>query len=440
MVTLRQGRTRRERLLLDVGDIMRDGLREATEPSSITQHRATFPELLNHVSAEGFAPLHYVCDGRIGPGREAVAAVLTRSQKGVPISSHISSKAHLRPSSSGAEDADSSSSPERPKLLQRLLSEPELDPRVRVPHGATTLHLAAQSDQGSQGAELTRMLLHTGVNIDALDTPPACAAALFSGVSGSPHGAPHCCAFPAPGEQGCGASTACGTHLEWAGKSRDFSEDDSSTAEMPLNLSALHYALRKGSWETAGVLLSSGANVRPEGAFPPCLHVACQAGAPASLVLRLLEPGEVETESTTVKQSWAELGAASYAKTCPYATTPLFLATACGSAELVALLLPKYNDAVKQIIQHNNRDVRDDDSSQDVWSIKHSPADERNPLHAAAVGGHKEVMRTLLDAGAGKAWLNAKDVTGRTPLDLAVDWGKWEIAAFTASVNEFDVR
>lgn len=415
---------------------MHSGLREATEPSSITQHRATRPELLNHVSAEGFAPLHYVCDGRIGPSREAVAAILARSQRQLPVSSRMFPTTHPRPSSSGAEDADSLSSPDRAKILRRLLSEPELDPRVRVPRGATTLHLAAQSALGSQGAELTRMLVNTGVNIDALDTPPASAADLFRGICG-PHGARHCCAVPATDEEINSVNAFSGTHV---GTSRDLSEGDSSTAEISLHLSALHYALRKGSWETADVLLSGGANSRPEGAFPPCLHVACQAGAPASLVLRLLEwAGEVEIQSTTVKQSWGELGAASNTKTCPYAATPLFLATASGSVELVGLLLPKYDDAVKEMSKLDHQDG-DNISLQDVWSIKHSPADERNPLHAAAVGGHKDAVRTLLDAGAGKPWLNAKDVTGRTPLDLAVDWGKWEIAAFMASADEFDVR
>ncbi|CAN0560094.1 unnamed protein product, partial [Ectocarpus sp. 12 AP-2014] len=61
---LRKGKTRREKLILDVADIMHKGLREAREPSSITQHRATRSELLNFVSAEGFTPIHYVCDGR----------------------------------------------------------------------------------------------------------------------------------------------------------------------------------------------------------------------------------------------------------------------------------------------------------------------------------------------------------------------------------------
>ncbi|CAN0527174.1 unnamed protein product, partial [Scytosiphon promiscuus] len=63
-VSLRQGKTRREKLLLDAANIMNSGLREATAPSSITHHRATYPELLNFVSVEGYTPLHYVCDGR----------------------------------------------------------------------------------------------------------------------------------------------------------------------------------------------------------------------------------------------------------------------------------------------------------------------------------------------------------------------------------------
>ncbi len=48
------------------------------------------------------------------------------------------------------------------------------------------------------------------------------------------------------------------------------------------------------------------------------------------------------------------------------------------------------------------------------------------PLHAASYRGKKDVVQVLLDHGAD---VNAKDIDGRTPLDIAIDRGRTEIAA-----------
>lgn len=422
---------------------MRRGLQEATTPSSITQHRATRAELLNYVSTEGLAPLHYVCDGRMaGGGREAAAELLAQAKRRLPPAQPAVSKGDLWPYVTAVASTEPSWSSDRVNALRLLLSEPEVDLKLRAPQGATLLHLAAQMTpkQSSEGAELTLMLVRTGINLDVLDTPKTIDVDPFAGRRRS-RSASYRCAFPGP-HDGKRSSNASIDHSDLVGTLRHASEGCTS-GNKEFKFSALHYALRAESWETVDVLLCAGASVRPDGAFPPCLHVACHAGAPASIVSTLLERGGSGpyTDDHRSAQTWGDLGPESTSGAAfPYATTPLFLAAASGSAELVALLMSRYNPvrivSTGDVCETGDRIL----SKTDVWSMQHSPADERSPLHAAAVGGHKEAICVLLDAGAGRHWLNAKDNTGRTALDLAVDWSKWEVAALIAAMHDFDVR
>ncbi|CBJ28383.1 conserved unknown protein [Ectocarpus siliculosus] len=367
---LRKGKTRREKLILDVADIMHKGLREATEPSSITQHRATRSELLNFVSAEGLTPIHYVCDGRI-VGRHAAAAVLALWEERAPPATAAPGTTILNgggPDSGGGEGRVTveDGSIDRVKTLRWLLSESEVDPTVRLPRGATTLHLASRTP-GSQGADLVRVLTHAG-----------------------------------------GA----------------------------------------GAWESARLLLSAGARVRPEGSFPPCLHVACLAGAPASLVKALLD-GDSQASSTTILPAGAE----------PYTASPLLLAAASGNADLVEMLLSTAGGIGSIVEDHTAMLVGtggDDgvprtasaEGSESIWTMEHSPSDGRNPLHAAAAEGHMLAALVLVDADADatrdgsapRSWLNTPDIEGNTPLDVAVYGGHWECAERLAVAERFDIR
>lgn len=438
---------------------MHKGLREATQPSCITQHRATRSELLNFVSAEGYTPLHYVCDGRVA-GRPAAAAVLELWQE----RASASVAPGRRSSGGGGGGAGSSGDPtaligdpagggggsgivgvktdespprpsegstDRVEILTWLLSEPEVDPKVRVPRGATTLHMAAALSGSEAGANLVRSLIHNGgVNLDALDSPAS---------SGS-------------GDRFW--KTACSTQ-----DSSPQAGDGGEKEMPPLRFSALHYALRARSWESANLLLTAGASVAPEGAFPPCLHVACLASAPTSLVERLLER-ERQLLRTAVLGDLAG----------PRGVTPLFLAASAGSADLTELLLstrgttgaPKLEDIAESettlVMVGAGEDCGDPsarargaDDLGNVWIMDHSPSDGRCPLHAAAAGGHTNVARVLLDAELHDAaaeshdplprsWLNTPDRWGNTPLDMAVSEGHWECAETLAAAAPFDIR
>lgn len=433
---------------------MHSGLREATQPSCITQHRATRSELLNFISAEGFTPLHYVCDGRVA-GRHAASAVLALWQErtsaaGAPgrrssgvggvggAGSSGDRKALVGDPAGGGgggggidSKTDESllvpvdGSTDRVKILTWLLSEPEVDPKVRVPHGATTLHMAAALPESEAGADLVRSLIHNGgVNLDALDSPSSSGRGNRFWNTCSTKNSPH--------QAGGGGG------------------------EMPpLQFSALHYALQAGSWGSANLLLAAGASVAPEGAFPPCLHVACLAAAPASMVERLLE-GDGRLSGTAALGDLAgSLG-----------VTPLFLAAAAGSADIIDLLLStrKLNAPTLGNIAENeaatmvgvggdcggpSASARGADGLKNIWTMEHSPSDGRSPLHAAAAAGHANVARILLNAEVATAnaasressscsWLNTPDKWGNTPLDVAVSERHWECAERLAAAAQFD--
>ena len=458
----RKGKTRREKLLLDLADTMNRGLREATEPSCITQHRATRSELLNFVSTEGFTPLHYVCDGRVA-SRRAAAVVLALWQErafgaAAPglqlVGGGGGDRNGLNDGEAGGGGAYGTSiggglpTPEdavdRVKILKWLLSEPEVDPKVRVPSGGTTLHMAAALP-GSQGADLVRSLIHNGgANLDALDS-----TAVVNSGGGGGGGNHRSCHVGGP-------ARASGEAAEQHGGGQE------KASPPPLRFSALHHALQAGAWESADLLLAAGASVGPEGAFPPCLHVACLAAAPAPLVERLLKADGRVSGDTILD----EAGGGPYS-----GVSPLFLAAVAGSADLIELLLsprggctgsPQALDGIDENEAATLVGMGGDHGGpsaaasgagglDSIWTASHSLADGRSPLHAAAAGGHTMAAKALLNAELAAAtaasggsslrsWLNTPDATGSTPLDVAVSEGHWECAERLAAAVPFDIR
>lgn len=388
---------------MDVEDMMRKGFMEATAPSSITHHRATRSELLNFVSADGFTPFHFICGG-LAAGQRAATA-LTNLTSAVDRRAVESSGGNVK-----AADRDT----DHFEMLKWLLTEPELDTKVRLPHGGTVLHLAAQAPS-TLSVDLIRTLIDTeGINIDALDTPFSInrrlAIHIFLNDSSPLH------------QHGLSLVNTSDTKVH--------------CRDTPLRFSALHYSLQTGSWEAAALLLSAGASIHPEGSFPSCLHIACLEKAPSSLVKRLLNVGEeMRNPSNEIAKNLGESSESSAAAVRrEYGmVTPLFLAATVGSTEIIDLLTSKY-------------EATDPGAGfpRQFWFTKHSPTDGQCPLHAAAKGGHTEAVRALLDAEArstiemSSSWLNTLDGTGQTPLDLAVNAGHWGCAEVLATADAFD--
>lgn len=316
--------------------------------------------------------------------------------------------------SSGGDVRAADRSADRVEMLKWLLLEPELDTKVRLPRGGTVLHLAAQAP-GALSVDLIRTLIDTeGVNIDALDTlisiDRRLAIHIFLNDSSPLH------------HHGLSLVNTSDTKVH--------------CRDTPLRFSALHYSLLAGSWEAAALLVSAGASIQPEGAFPSCLHIACLEKAPSSLVKRLLNVSEEMRKP--LKEIAQNLGESSENSTAAVRgeygmVTPLFLAATAGSAEIIDLLTSKYEakDLGTGFLRR-------------FWFTKHSPTDGRCPLHAAAKGGHTEAVRALLDAEARSgieiqsSWLNTLDGTGQTPLDLAVNAGHWGCAEVLAAADAFD--
>lgn len=451
-----QGKTKREKLLLDVSDIMRSGLREATAPSCITQRRAVCSELLNFVSREGYTPLLYVCDGRVA-SRQAASTLLARLRERSP-----APRALLRSSSSSGDilrDALDNSgigvggasgvfegSLDRVAILRWLLSQSDIDLNARVPRGTTALHLAAQVP-GPQGADLVRLLVQTReLSIDALDAP----VVAMESVEHRKRNISNTSLMCSPGA----SSPAKICPKQEAG------ESSGSKAGTPLRFSALHYALQAGSWDVARILLSAGASARPDGAFPPCLHVACLAGAPVPLVQLLLDRGGGSAIELVGEPPLLLDHNPCHVAITSDAATPLFLAATAGNEELIVFLLSTVETGVQardhtaaKVITMGDQDtgehvnLTNSNVATSMWTITHSPSDGRSPMHAAALTGNAAVVRALLDVEPlsifdrpSSSWVNGRDASGRTPLEMAVSVGKWECAEALASAKSFDVR
>lgn len=439
-----QGKTRREKLLLDVEEIMRSGLKEATAPSAITQHRATRRELLNYVSSEGLSPLHYLCDGN-WTARPSICRVLN-GPRGRAVS------ASSDPCDNGCPDSS-----ERVDILGWLLSEEEMDPMALGPQGRTALHFAARVKE-PHGLELCRMLIKTGIDLDALAPPfdmdDALTGNSFTNTILSTSEEATCAARKDGSKDHATETSDAGRDSEGveAIVGGPVSTRDGSRNAKRL-FSALQVALKSASWDTAQLLVSAGASVQPPGAFPPCLHMACHGGAPANLIARLilgrksdvlLDPTSLVSDRPGAPRGWLPK---MDSLEC-YGATPLFLAARTGSLETVQLLLPLCHETPRTspladgtISPGGDCSSRnaEDRAGPRLSSSFTNKRDGLTPLHAAAAAGHTSVARVLLQGG-GSPWLNTTDHAGRVPLDHAVGRGRWEVALLLASWDGFDVR
>lgn len=222
--------------------------------------------------------------------------------------------------------------------------------------------------------------------------------------------------------------------------------------------SLLHYALKVDSEpETLKVLLDAGADVEVEDVERDTpLHVAARRSPNLETLRSLINAGSVgwvnvwgmtplhyaarDNSNPEVLRvlidAGADVGASNGGRTCMRInlhTGEKDFVDPCNSSMLLLCLkefylpngidlklLPEsfYCDVVNDEIPDFEDSIRMSRSEGvDVWVDPQEPWDGRTPLHhAARDNSNPEVLRVLTDAGAD---INAEDVDGHTPLDLA---------------------
>ncbi len=229
----------------------------------------------------------------------------------------------------------------------------------------------------------------------------------------------------------------------------------------------LHRAAQSGSIEVAQLLIASGADVNTKGLLGRApLHEAARSGLKDVIELLLVHGAKVN-EKTTQNVYEGDLSWNYW----PAGATPLFFSTYY--PDVVEILLEHgaevnvINDAKESIIDeaiyHGNRKVVELLIASGVnINIHHAAyigalekvrsliedgsnintkekAGGRTPLHRAVEGGHKEVIKLLLE---NEADINIKNNSGETPLKNAVKLGYREIAELlissSADINVFD--
>ena len=187
--------------------------------------------------------------------------------------------------------------------------------------------------------------------------------------------------------------------------------------------SPLHLAVATGSEEIVSLLLEIGANVfatDADNATP--LHVATQYGNKI-LASKLIEimGGRAHTRDSN-------------------GTTPLHIAARQGHSDLVAELLFLENKGLRQRIK---KFLKAQEAGNSASSANNADlVDVKNnfgltPLHYAALGGHEEVARLLLQQGAE---INTFNAQGLTPLFLASRDGHEGIVELLSSQEEANLE
>ncbi|MEW6360074.1 MAG: ankyrin repeat domain-containing protein [Planctomycetota bacterium] len=182
----------------------------------------------------------------------------------------------------------------------------------------------------------------------------------------------------------------------------------SVSIEDELGQTALYDASRSGHTEIAEMLLQAGATVdaKDRDGYTPLNHAAWtgQTEVAQLLIAKGARPTFHDAAALGQTHQLAEFvssGTDVNTKT-PQGLTALHLAAGNGYVETVALLLDR--GAATEAVATENR-----------WT----------PLHWAVYCNHKDIVQLLVERNAN---VNAKDVTGRTPLDVARQNGNDDIA------------
>ena len=182
--------------------------------------------------------------------------------------------------------------------------------------------------------------------------------------------------------------------------------------------SPLHFAVETGNAEIVSLLIKAGASVfttDSNGATP--LHVATQYGQKtlAQILIKIM-------------------GARAHIRD-KNGTTPLHIAARQGHRDLTAQLLFLQNQGLRQRVE---KFLKSSTKSADLSHL----VDVKNkfglsPLHYAALGGHEEVAKLLLQQGA---TINTFNAQGLTPLFLASRDGHEGIVELLSSQQEANLE
>ncbi len=189
--------------------------------------------------------------------------------------------------------------------------------------------------------------------------------------------------------------------------------------------SPLHLAVASGNEEIVSLLLEKRADIFAtdnSGATP--LHMATQYGH-KTLATRLIKA----------------MGAQAHVRD-HNGTTPLHIAARQGHRDLTAQLLFRENKGLRQRVEKFlTSQIKNNSSQPSAASLSHLIDVKNNfglsPLHYAALGGHEEVTKLLLQQGAK---INTFNAQGLTPLFLASRDGHEKIVEMLSSQKEANLE
>jgi ankyrin repeat protein len=209
-------------------------------------------------------------------------------------------------------------------------------------------------------------------------------------------------------------------------------DPDLVSSRMSEGQTPLHWAARNGHKEAVELLLAYKADVNAKGsAGMTALQFAARNGDIEMAKLLLLKNADVNSYWGT------DVGAPA-----------LVLAAANGHKDMVALLLAHNADvnatnyAVTPLLNAVWFGQKADmaelllDNKAEVNNARGS-SEKSTPLHIAAQTGDTDLVRLLVARGAD---LNAKDIYGRTPLDVAEQYGNKEAATLLSAVLNGRIR
>lgn len=183
-----------------------------------------------------------------------------------------------------------------------------------------------------------------------------------------------------------------------------------------LDSTPLHLCLTLYHFETAGILVSAGANLSEEnGRSDSALTAAIRNKAPASLIELMLKQGaDTRERNYSIETSFKADGA-----------RPLHLAIYNGSPISVVRLLLQYGAAVHDTLDNWGHRASSARGPGDYVDRQHGRC-LHNSLHIAALfPTTKETIALLAraDIAAGSRAISARDCQGQTPVHLATKFG-----------------